>query len=171
MRSPAPALFAQAIALVFVALQTGCGAKIGDPCDRPFDCSTTQNRQCDLSNESRDPQGKGECTIENCTRDGCPKEAVCVKVYSTEFLSTLCDPELEDLGERDDCSSGQICLPEGLCADDLGARSSCRLECTKNRDCRDGYECRPLGQDGMYQAPSPDYPELAGGASICVPIP
>lgn len=150
----------------------GCGRQIGDECERAFDCSTTQNRQCDLSNVTRDPKGKGECTIENCTRDGCPSEAVCVKTYPTEFLSVACDPEREDIEAGfDACRSHEICVPEGLCADELASRSSCRLECKRDRDCRDGYECRPLGQDGMYQAPSPDVPELGGGASICVPRP
>jgi hypothetical protein len=155
-----------------LALAAGCGTKIGDPCERAFDCSVTQNRQCDVSNADRDPNNEGECTIENCIRNGCPKEAVCVKVYPTEFLSTTCDPEQEDLVDGiNACSPQDLCLPEGLCADELTARSSCRLECTKDSDCRSNYECRPLGQDGMYRAPDPDTPQLGGGKSICVPRP
>lgn len=158
--------------LTLVGLAAGCGTKIGDPCERAFDCSVTQNRQCDVSNADRDPNNEGECTIENCIRNGCPKEAVCVKVYPTEFLSTTCDPEQEDLVDGvNACSAQDLCLPEGLCADELTARSSCRLECTKDSDCRSNYECRPLGQDGMYRAPDPDTPRLEGGKSICVPRP
>ena len=57
-----------ALALGLAALSsTACGAKIGDPCERAFDCSVTQNRQCDVSNADRDPNNEGECTIESCS--------------------------------------------------------------------------------------------------------
>lgn len=157
-----------------VALIPACQPKIGDPCDRSFDCGINVVRQCDVSNALNDPQGKGECTLENCSLGICPKEAICVKVYGTEFLSVACDRDQEDILDdgvvlRNDCANNEICLPEGLCADEITARTSCRLECDKDDDCRIGYECKETGVDGVYVAPDPDDPSKQKIAGICVP--
>lgn len=163
------------IAVALLALVPGCRDKIGDPCKRAFDCSPQGNRQCDLSNAPFDPQREGECTIENCARGSCPREGICIKVYSSKFLSVACDPEREDLdvdedgNPIDDCDPGEVCLPEGLCADEITARSSCRLECKRDRDCRDNYKCVEIGSDGVYVAPDPDDPTKFETAKICVP--
>jgi hypothetical protein len=157
-----------------VALIPACQPKIGDPCDRSFDCGVNVVRQCDVSNSSNDPEGKGECTLENCSLGICPKEAICVKVYGTEFLSVACDPDLEDILEdglvqRDDCAQNEVCLREGLCADEITARTSCRLECENDEDCRSAYTCKATGVDGVYVAPDPDDPGDHQIAKICVP--
>jgi hypothetical protein len=164
-----------------LALIAGCRDKIGDPCRRAFDCSPRGDRLCDLSNAPFDPQGKGECTIEGCSHGACPREAVCVKVYSSMFLSVACDPEREDLepidadapelGLVDECDPQEVCLPEGLCADELTARTSCRLECKKDSDCRGNYECVETGTGGVYVAPDPADPGGSSTARICVPRP
>lgn len=170
--------------LALAPLVLGCQAKIGDACRRSTDCSFTGERTCDLSNRVnnqgvRTPSGRGECTIEGCGRDSCPKEAACVKVYGSTFLSVACDPEREDratadengnpLPPRDDCSAQEICLPEGLCADEITARTSCRRKCKKNGDCRDGYQCVRTGWDGVYQAPDLDNPSNVSETRICIP--
>jgi hypothetical protein len=166
-------------------LVLGCQPKIGDPCRRSIDCSWTGERICDLSNRVNDqgiptPGGRGECIVEGCGRGGCPSEAACVKVYGSTFLSVACDPEREDratvdengelLPPLDDCSAHEICLPEGLCADELNARTSCRRECKRNRDCRDGYRCVETGWGGVYQAPDLDDPSNDSETKICMPV-
>ncbi|MEM7118204.1 MAG: hypothetical protein AAF614_37600, partial [Chloroflexota bacterium] len=45
---------------------------------------------------------------------------------------------------RNDCGSNEVCLPEGLCADEVTARTSCRRKCSRASDCRAGYECLEL---------------------------
>jgi hypothetical protein len=169
--------------LALSAILLGCQAKIGDPCRRSIDCSFTGERICDLSNRvnkagTPTPNGQGECMIEGCGRGSCPKEASCVKVYGSTFLSVACDPEREDRAIEvdgvvypplDDCSAHEVCLPEGLCADELTARTSCRRKCKRNRDCRDGYHCVRTGSNGLYQAPNLDNPADDSETKICVP--
>lgn len=145
------------------------------------------------------PSGEGECTIDGCGRDTCPDEAACIKVYGTDFLAIACDPEREDIATfcddtaeaceargcstngtnaesgsftcppRDDCGSNEVCLPEGLCADEITARTSCRRKCSSNRDCRNGYECRLTGTDGVYRAPDLDDVGNPSNVRICLP--
>ncbi|MEM9459938.1 MAG: hypothetical protein AAGF11_37530 [Myxococcota bacterium] len=143
------------------------------------------------------PSGQGECTIDGCGRDSCPDEAACIKVYSSNFLSVACDPEREDLatfcedGEqtctargcvpsidpsvftcppRNDCGTNEVCLPEGLCADEITARTSCRRKCSRNRDCRNGYACQLTGTEGIYRAPDLDDPDNPSNVRICMPV-
>jgi hypothetical protein len=159
------------VALVaLVALCGACRPEIGDPCRRAIDCSARGDRQCDLSNTSRDPRGQGECILEGCSRDSCPKEAVCVKVYSSKFLSVACDPQREDIEVGvDDCDPNEICLPEGLCADEITARTSCRRECKRESECRSGYDCVEIGSNGVYLAADLDHPTRLETAQICAP--
>lgn len=165
------------LVLALLALLPACRNKIGDPCKRAFDCSPRGERQCDLSNASFDPKREGECTIENCSLGACPREGICIKVYSSKFLSIACDPEREDIDVDDngvpidDCAPNEVCLHEGLCADEITARTSCRLECKRDGDCRDNYHCVEIGTDGVYVAPDPDDPTKYATAKICVPRP
>lgn len=143
----------------------------------------------------RTPNGQGECIIEGCGRGTCPKEGTCVKVYGTDFLSVSCDPVREDVAiacdpdeqdcpadcapassgdalscpPRNDCESNEVCLPEGLCADEITARTSCRARCKNNGDCRNGYECRRTGHDGVYRAPNADFPLDDSEIGVCRP--
>ncbi|MCX4244165.1 hypothetical protein [Paraliomyxa miuraensis] len=202
MRPPPvkPSLLAL-LALVGLA----CKAKIGDECLRSTDCSLQGERICDLSHRVDPrgvvtPGGKGECTIDGCGLGSCPKEAACIKVYGSDFLSIACDPAREDLavacdpdeeGEaiceargcvpstepsvwtcppRNDCDPNEVCLPEGLCADEVTARTSCRRKCSNDRDCREGYECRETGSGGVYRAPNLDDPQDLGTVRICMPV-
>jgi hypothetical protein len=169
-----PRFSPRALALLALIL-LGCQPDVGDPCVRAADCGLYVIRQCDVSNVPRDPKRKGECIVENCSFGTCPKEAVCVKVYASTFLSVACDPDLEDIppGDgsevRDDCLPTEVCLPEGLCADEVRARTSCRLECRTDRDCRDNYKCVETGAGGLYMAPDPEDPTAILDAKICVP--
>jgi hypothetical protein len=164
-----------ALALGTTLVVGGCQPKIGDPCKRALDCGINVIRQCDVSNAPRDPKSEGECIVENCSFGVCPKEAVCVKVYASEFLSVSCDPDLEDVPSfegidgRDDCVPSEICLAEGLCAAEIRARTSCRLECNDDGDCRDNYKCVSTGVGGVYVAPDPAAPTTQRNANICVP--
>jgi hypothetical protein len=171
-----PISFAALAALAFgTVLAAGCQRKVGDPCKRAFDCGIYVVRQCDVSNAPRDPKRDGECIVENCSFGVCPKEAVCVKVYGSDFLSVACDPDLEDVPSfqgidgRDDCAPHEVCLGEGLCASEIQARTSCRRSCRRDSDCRDNYQCVPTGINGIYVAPDPDDPTRQHSANICVP--
>ena len=163
--------------LAVLALSTlaACQPEIGDPCKRSLDCGTQVVRQCDVSNALRDPKREGECTLENCSYGVCPKEAICIKVYASQFQSVACDPDLEDVYgadgevERNDCQPHEICMPEGLCGDELRARTSCRRKCDSDSDCRSNYQCKRTGSEGVYVAPDPDDPTLLRSAKICVP--
>ena len=173
------------LALVaLAAVAPGCKPKIGDPCKLSTDCSIRGERTCDLSYTIG---GEGECIIEGCTLGTCPKEAVCVKVYGSDFLSVACNPEREDIAVPDpnetcdpdddcpglppenNCAANEICLPEGLCADQVYARTSCRKNCDDSGDCRAGYRCQRTGQLGIYRAPDPDAPTSDKQTKICVP--
>jgi hypothetical protein len=175
-RDPARfALMAPILSSWLVVGLLGCQPKVGDPCKKSFDCGLRVVRQCDVSNAPRDPKREGECIVENCSYGACPKEAVCVKVYSTELLSVSCEPDLEDvssfegLAGRDDCLPHEVCLPEGLCADEVRARTSCRRQCNRDSDCRDNYECVSTGAGGVYMTPDPADPTRQLTDSICVP--
>lgn len=196
----APLLFALLALLALSGCQRKIGAacRVSTDCsirgDRVCDLSHLVDGDGNL-----DPKGKGECTIDACNTSTCPREGTCVQIYGAEFLSVACDPELEDrpqaysdeLSERiatchaeplagsykdgqavacNDCSGDEICLPEGLCADVLSARTSCRKRCRSGAQCRDGYECRPTGSNGVYPVSSPDSPFGADDVKICMPI-
>ena len=158
-------------------LGTACRAEIGDSCRRSTDCSLQGERTCDLSNRIG---GRGECTIEGCARNSCPDEAACVKTYGTDFLSVACDPEREDkaamaadgtiLPPLDACLPHEVCLGEGLCADEVSARTSCRRACKSDRDCRGGYTCRLTGSGGVYQTPAANDPDNLQQVKICQPL-
>lgn len=166
------------VVLVGFALSAvGCRAQIGDACRVSTDCSLQADRTCDLSNRVG---GQGECIIEGCGRNSCPDEAACVKAYGSDFLSVSCDPQREDIAvEAADgsvlpplnaCLSHEVCLQEGLCADEVSARTTCRRKCSSDRDCRGGYKCALTGSGGVYHTPDPNDPSNLGQIRICRPI-
>lgn len=164
--SVAPAALVSAL----LALLAGCQPEVGDPCRRTIDCGLQGTLSCDVSNAPNDPGNQGECTLENCSFGVCPNEAVCIKVYASEFASVVCDPVEEDRS-TDDCLPHEVCLPEGLCGDELRAQTSCRRECKSDADCRDNYSCENTGRNGVYVAPDPDDPDNVVTTRICVPKP
>ncbi len=142
------------------------------------------------------PNGQGECTIEGCGRGSCPDEAACVRSYGSDFLSVACEPDREDIavacdpdtetcaddcqpssqsgGELvcpplNECNPNEVCLPEGLCADEITARTTCRRKCKNDGECRPGYECRRTGSDGVYRVFDPDNPTDDSQIGICRP--
>lgn len=141
-----------------------CGPQIGDPCENSFECSPlARDRECDASYMY---ESKGECTIWGCSDGGCPPEAACVTVFPTAFLPARCGPQGQDAR----CGLSELCLPDGICADARLGRSSCRLLCEDDSDCRAGYRCQATGTNGLYLSPEPGSFEWKGsGASICVP--
>jgi hypothetical protein len=199
MHPPTPSRLV--LALLALLGPIACKAKIGDDCLRSTDCSIRGERVCDLSHRvdsqgNSTPAGRGECTIDGCGRDSCPKEAACIKVYGSDFLSVACDPDREDVATfcedgdeaceargclpsvepgvwtcppTDECETHEVCLPEGLCADEVSARTSCRRKCSSNRDCRNGYECLLTGTQGVYRAPDLDEPNNPSNVRICMP--
>jgi len=144
---------------------------------------------------ARSDNGQGECTIEGCGRGTCPDEAACVRVYGSDFLSTSCEPTREDIATacdpeeescpadciqassgglltcppRNDCQPNEVCLPEGLCADEITSRTSCRRKCKNDGECREGYECRRTGSDGVYRVFDSDNPTDDSQIGICRP--
>lgn len=185
LRAPMASRLVLVLALAAQAIvMTACTRKIGSACRVSTDCSFRGERICDLSylvdaDGDRDPQGKGECTIEGCSPGSCPKEGICTQVFNTEFLSVACDPEREDRRPPDDeigdsiynrCTDQELCLPEGLCADILSVRTTCRKECKSDRNCREGYECRATGSNGVYVAFDPKAPNSIPTAKICMPV-
>ncbi len=200
------------VVFALVALAGACSPKIGDDCIVSTNCSNRGDRICDLSYRVdstgfQNPNGRGECTIDGCARGNCPKEAGCVKVYSTQFFSVACDPTREDVAiacsgddcpaadcdhpdagldccasvssptgdathscpPLDACDNNEICLPEGVCATEVGARTSCRFECKNNGDCRAGYHCVRTGFNGIYAAPSIKHALGTSEIKICAP--
>jgi hypothetical protein len=175
-------------ALLLCVVAGGCGRKIGDPCLVSTDCSWRGERSCDLSHRVTNdgvpnPAGKGECIIDGCTSTNCPREGVCVKIYPSQFLSVACDPVREDVAvegdtdgcsdgvcaPRDDCDAHEVCLREGVCADAVTSRTSCRKECKRDSQCRKGYHCESTGQNGVYRLPPAGDPTRVDETSICVP--
>lgn len=165
-------------------LLPSCSTQVGDPCTLSNDCSRTQLRHCDLSVRV---DGEGECIVEDCDPDSCPRRSSCVTTYASEFVSRACDPDREDratcsqpltegqvcsapLPPLDDCNPNEICLPEGLCADELSGRTSCRASCKSDRDCRAGYACRWTGSNGIYPTYAHDDPDRDAQVRICMPV-
>ncbi len=175
LRRIAPSFSPLTLALVMsvvVLAASACSRRIGNECKLSTDCSLQGERICDLSYLTVDSEGmqKGECIIEGCSAGSCPSEAVCVNIYSTEFLSVACDPEREDRSDGlDDCNANEICIPEGLCADANTARATCRKECKRDSGCRDGYSCKPTGKGGIYVSLDPEDPQGTEETKICMP--
>ena len=98
----------------------GCEPEIGDACDLGTDCSDSGDRICD------DTVPGGYCTIVNCEPDSCPEEAACVGFrQAPSSLAECADPnELRTL------------------------RTFCMRRCSSDGDCRSGYECVDVGEEG-----------------------
>lgn len=163
--SPLPARLRATLGLLGLLLAgTACGPKIGDPCENAFECSPlARDRECDASYMY---ESKGECTIWGCSLGGCPDEAACVTVFPTAFLSGRCQAQSQEAA----CGLNELCLPDGICADARLGRSSCRLICEDDSDCRAGYRCQAAGTNGLYLSPKAgSFVWEGSGASICVP--
>jgi hypothetical protein len=190
------ALLAPTLLMTACQRRIGAACKVSTDCsirgDRVCDLSYLVDGAGEI-----DPAGKGECTIDGCNPTTCPREGTCVQVYGSEFLSVACDPDLEDRPQAysseleprikachadpaapaegepvacNDCDAHEVCLPEGLCADLLSVRTSCRKRCRSDSNCRDGYECRESGSNGVYRVATPEFPFGDGSIKICMPV-
>jgi hypothetical protein len=120
--------------LVFLA--PACGKEIGDSCNTNVDCDQNGNRDCDLS------QPGGYCTINGCDEKSCPSEAVCIRIFPYEAMGSTCQLD-------SDCTSNELCLPEGFCVPRASERRYCERTCGDNGDCRGGYVCHQAGIEGQ----------------------
>jgi hypothetical protein len=118
-----------AVALVALSGLSACGKKIGDACQVPSDCSSDNDRKCDLTAPD------GYCTIAGCDFATCPSEAVCVRFYPGSDDSAHCQGQA-------DCAFDEICTVGERCAQRTSELRFCMLMCQGDGDCRDGYECR-----------------------------
>lgn len=160
-----PILLLAGLTALFVL--PGCEEKIGDSCEYNVDCSKMGERLCDLSSPG------GYCTIENCTGDSCPEEAVCIAFYPVAYLITPCDPNTEDGLDPETatnhCTPDELCIRSGFCSPRASERRWCMRECDDHGDCRDGYECRRTGLDGAERVPKLNEPRSDEVARFCAP--
>jgi len=104
----------------------------------------------------------------SCERGGDDPNCICDETNGAgdPIEEPGCDGQRVPL---DDCLPNETCLPEGLCADEISARTSCRLECDSSSDCRKPYQCKRIGTNGIYVSPRPKNPTGVPTAKICVP--
>jgi len=116
-----PRLAEKLLLLVAIAAaHAGCKPKIGDDCKISTDCSAAGDRLCDITAPG------GYCTVFSCEPGTCPEgESLCVEFG--EKRSPLCH-------DRSTPSPH--------------ARTFCMATCDKTSDCRTGYECVDIQNDG-----------------------
>src|SRR5258706_4179104 len=109
------------VLLALAALAAGCKPKIGDDCKLSTDCSAAGDRLCDITAPA------GYCTVFNCEPGTCPEgESLCVEFGSQR------SPECTN----DDQAPSPY------------ARTFCMGTCDKDSDCRSGYQCADLKNNG-----------------------
>ncbi len=145
---------ANVVTAALLLLLGGCGHSIGDSCSTNVECSPQGDRTCDTA------QLDGYCTLQGCDLASCPSEAVCIRFFSANFLSAPCNPATEDVADpkvtpTHDCTAGEICLSNGLCAQRTSERRFCMKQCDSDGDCRDGYACVNTGTRGAEALPDP----------------
>jgi hypothetical protein len=107
-------------ALALSGLLFACNPKIGDDCSTSTDCSSSGTRSCDTKMPG------GYCTVFNCEPDSCPGEAACIGfVLSVSTLLECANP-----GESREL------------------RTFCMRRCSNDGDCRSGYKCINLNEEG-----------------------
>jgi len=127
------------VALLLAVAATGCRREIGDECVTAVDCNPNGSRSCDAT------QPGGYCTIQGCDETSCPEEAVCMRYFPAQFLTTPCDPAHPN---DPSCEADEICLDAGVCAPLSTELRYCVKTCASVSDCREGYECRLAGTRG-----------------------
>jgi hypothetical protein len=104
----------RALLLFAITALVACRPQIGDECETSVDCSSTQERLCDIS------QPGGYCTIFNCEPDTCPDESACIEYAAQPSVLPECrDPHATTRYQR----------------------SFCLQKCEEDGDCRDRYVC------------------------------
>jgi hypothetical protein len=132
-----------------------CQPKIGDSCTSASDCSVQGDRTCDTTFPG------GYCTQFNCGAGTCPDDATCIGFQSLLSLA----PECADLQARPRLE-----------------RSVCLRSCSKDSDCRGGYQCVDMSvpnpwaalvvdeKPGKVCAVAPPAPPT-GDTAVCTPSP
>lgn len=103
------------------------------------------------------------CEVEDALDEAACMDRGCQPIAGDDQGRWTCPP-------RNDCDTSEVCLPEGLCADEITARTSCRRKCSNDRDCRNGYECILTGTQGIYRAPDLNDPGNPSNVRICMPV-
>jgi len=148
-RFPAAVQMMLALLVVLVA-GAGCSHEIGDECTTAADCNPNGSRACDQS------QPGGYCTVQGCDETSCPSEAACIRYFPAQYLTMPCTPH-PDPGVATGCAADQLCLDGGVCAPLSTELRYCVKRCSKDDDCRGGYECRLAGTRGsMSLTSNPD---------------
>jgi hypothetical protein len=144
------------ILLAMLAGTIACAHHIGDGCSLSTDCSPNGDRICDLDSPG------GYCTVPGCEYDNCPQEAICVRFFSISSTNRTCDPSMAtrpfDPMATNACTPDEICTLSGYCVPRTAEIRFCMLACGRNKDCRDGYECRDealMKQNGGEPVPAP----------------
>lgn len=123
------------IAMISLASVISCTPEIGSSCVLASDCSTTNDRICDLT------QSGGYCTVIGCDADSCPEGSVCVQFFPHENQSRICNPDTED-ETTDDCNRSETCSLNGYCVFRSSEIRYCMATCDSEDMCRSNYECR-----------------------------
>jgi hypothetical protein len=118
-------------------LSFACQPEIGDSCTSSSDCSVSEQRTCDTT------QPGGYCTRFSCTAGDCPEEAACI-------------------GFRSVLSSAPLC--SGLQERPRLQRTACLRRCSKESDCRGGYDCIDMSLPNPWGA---SVIENSGGTKVC----
>jgi len=151
----------------------GCSHNIGDSCSNNVDCQPDGTRFCDTA-----PPG-GYCTIQGCDVNTCPGEAVCIR-FLTPVLDEPCTYNDDQPNTQQDCphvddrcvcdiSIKNVCENGiGHCASENSEQRWCEKKCSKNGDCRSGYECRSTGTFGAEPVPTLNNPK-GSSAKFCAP--
>lgn len=110
------------VLLALAALAAGCKPKIGDDCKISTDCSAAGDRLCDITAPG------GYCTVFNCEPGTCPEgESLCIEFGSQRSPACATDDQ----------------------APSPYARTFCMAKCDRDSDCRSGYVCQDLENDGQ----------------------
>jgi hypothetical protein len=167
-----------ALALVASFVASACGHEIGDQCKTSVDCDPSGTRSCDLSQPDGYCTIAGCDETSCPSSSACIRTFPVALLSTNAMVSTKCvpgvtpgvceslglfcaaaghcaqcDPAREDVTTDagpalDDCTADEICLDVGLCAKQSYEQRECAKTCSKNSDCRNGYECRKTGDMG-----------------------
>jgi len=175
-----PPFRAIAAALLLLVTSSACGDEIGDECALSTDCSNNGDRICDTNSPG------GYCTILGCDFDTCPDEAVCVRFFPGVTSNRRCDPDGDGEFFCDDkdqcCTANEECtlrlevdgnIQGGYCMPRTAEVRYCMRACTRNGDCRDGYECRNVDRMTRHGGEPVRDPDDTSGdlQSFCAPAP
>jgi hypothetical protein len=131
------------VVLAALGVLCGCQPEIGDACSNASDCSVQEQRTCDTTYPG------GYCTVLGCDADTCPEEAACIAFQSV-------------LSAAPECASPQV-RPRLQ-------RTVCMKKCSRDSECRGGYECVDMSRRNPWAAAVVD-PDVSGKVCALAPPP